>query len=324
MATRKSFLDQQPVIVQLFLLVGITIACAFIFTILGMVVVGPLFGINGADILMKEMSTDPESMADDFNKINAVKVIQLVSSIGLFLVPALVFAYTKRPGGDFLQTRRPVNGFWLLMAIVLPLAASPFVSFLYELNQHLNLPQGLVEAEDQAKSMTKLFLKMPTATDLLFNIFLIAMLPAVAEEFFFRGVIQKLFYEGSRNLHAAVWLAAILFSAIHFQFMGFLPRMFLGLLLGYLFAYSGSIWTSVIAHVFNNGSQVVAAYLYQRGLIGYNIEDEEAAPYYLIIASGLVTLALFYFMQKRRYVQPLVTVNEPSREEADRDDLPFV
>src|SRR5688572_27681932 len=126
MAMRKSFLDHQPVVVQLFLLVGIVIACAFIFTILGMVAVGPLFGIDGADILLKEMTDDPDAMANDFNKINAVKIIQLVSSIGLFLVPALVFAYTKRPGGDFLQVRRPVSGFWLLIAVALPLVAAPF------------------------------------------------------------------------------------------------------------------------------------------------------------------------------------------------------
>ena len=324
MAMRKSFLDHQPVVVQLFLLVGIVIACAFIFAILGMVLVGPLFGIDGADILLKEMSTDPKSMTSDFNKINAVKVIQLFSSIGLFLVPALIFAYTKRPGGDYLQTRRPVSGFWFLIAILLPLAASPFTGFLYELNKGLNLPAGLVEAEAQAKEMTKLFLKMPATTDLLFNLILIALLPAVAEELFFRGVVQKVFYEGSRNVHTAVWLSAILFSAVHFQFMGFLPRLFLGLLLGYLFAYSGSIWTSVIAHFFNNGAQVLAAYLYQHGLIGYNIEEEEAAPYYMVIASAVITLALFYFMQKRRYAQPVVILSDPASEKSDRDDLPFV
>src|SRR5687767_5495164 len=90
MTMRKSFLDHQPVIIQMFLLVGIVIACAFIFTMLGMVLVKPLFGIDGADILLKEMTNNPDGMADDFNKINAVKIIQLVSSIGLFLIPALI------------------------------------------------------------------------------------------------------------------------------------------------------------------------------------------------------------------------------------------
>ncbi|HYG49788.1 MAG TPA: CPBP family intramembrane glutamic endopeptidase, partial [Flavobacteriales bacterium] len=221
----------------------------------------------------------------------------------------------------------PINFFWLIVAIVLPLCASPFVNFLYETNQKLDFPGNLMEmirnTEKQAEAVTKMFLKMPTVNDLLFNLFLIAVLPAIAEEFFFRGVVQKVFYESFRNVHAVVWITAALFSFIHFQFMGFLPRMFLGVLLGYLFAYSGSIWVPVIAHVFNNGAQVVAAYLFQRGIIDYNIEDNTPAPYYAVVASALVTLALIYIMQKRRYVQPQIVVNETNHQ-PDRDDLPFV
>ena len=324
MTSRKSFLDDQPVIVQLFLLLGLVMACAFIFTVLGIMLVKPLYGISGADILLKQMSDDPENFSQDFNKINAMKVIQLMSSIGLFLVPALIFAFTKRPGGDYLQTRNRVTFLWIIVGCLLTLCATPFVGFLYELNQQLNLPGGLMDsvrsAEDQAQALTKVFLKMPTTQDLLFNLFLIALLPAVAEEFFFRGVVQKIFYEGTRNVHAAVWLGAALFSFIHFQFLGFLPRLFLGVILGYLFVYSGSIWVPIAAHALNNGSQVIASYLFQHGQIKYNIEDETAPPIHFVVASAAITAALFYFIYKRRVHQPVFTTDEKT----DRDELPFV
>lgn len=327
MTSRRSFLDGQPVIVQLFLLLGLVMACAFIFTVLGMMLVKPLYGISGADILLKQMSDDPDNFSDDFTKVNAMKLIQLMSSVGLFLVPALIFAYTKRPGGDYLQTRTRTTILWLVVGCLLTLCASPFVGFLYEINQRLNLPGGLMEtvraAEDQAQALTKLFLQMPTTETLLYNLFLIALLPAIAEEFFFRGVVQKIFYEGSRNVHVAVWSGAALFSFIHFQFLGFLPRMFLGVILGYLFAFSGSIWVPIVAHAINNGSQVVAAYLYQRGMIKYNIEENEAPPFVFVIASALITAALFYFIYKRR-VHQAVLVSPQRSDKSDPDDLPFV
>jgi len=211
----------------------------------------------------------------------------------------------------------------------LMVCATPLVGWLYQLNLKLDLPlAGLMEmirnAEEQATVLTKMFLRMPTFNDLLFNLLLIAILPAIAEEFFFRGVVQKLVYEGTRNVHAAVWISAAIFSFMHFQFLGFLPRMFLGVVLGYLFAYSGSIWVSIVGHIFNNGSQVVAAYLFQRGLSGYDIEDNTPAPVYVTLVSALLTVALFYFMYKRRYVQAMPAAVSPDSHHSDPDDLPFV
>ena len=83
----------------------------------------------------------------------------------------------------------------------------------------------------------------------------------LSEEIFFRGFIQRLFIENKLNHHLAIWFTAILFSAIHLQFFGFVPRVLLGAVLGYLYFYSGNLWLSIIAHTVNNGFAVVMAYI---------------------------------------------------------------
>lgn len=330
MTVRKSFLDNQPLIVQILFLLGITGICTLIFTAIGMALIEPIFGFSGYKLIVGEMNRDPDTLMADPNKINALKVIQLISSIGLFLAPALIFSIIKRPGGDYIGMRYMSTGFWYVIAVILILCATPLVSWIYHLNQQLNLPSdNLMEmirsSEDQAKTLTKLFLHMPHTTDLFFNLFLIALLPALSEEFFFRGVLQRLFQDRIKNMHVAVWVAAAVFSFMHLQFLGFLPRMFLGVVLGYLFVFSGSIWVAVVAHMFNNGAQVIAAYLHQRGMIEYNIEDETAPELWVVGISLLLTIALLIYISKRRYKAPEPeTTHIMSSEKVDRDDLPFV
>jgi len=128
---------------------------------------------------------------------------------------------------------------------------------------------------------------------MLFNLFMIAMLPALGEEFLFRGVLLRLFREWTHSTHLAVFISALLFSALHLQFYGFLPRLILGLMLGYVFVWSGSVWVPVIVHFFNNGLAVVAAWLYERGSITTDVESLGSADQpFLIVASGLMATTL--------------------------------
>jgi hypothetical protein len=111
--------------------------------------------------------------------------------------------------------------------------------------------------EDSAARLTELFLVTDTTRDLMMNLLMIAILPAIGEEFLFRGVIQRLFTEWTRNNHIGIFLAAFLFSFIHFQFYGFLPRFMLGLFFGYLLFWSGSLWVPVTGHFINNALAVL-------------------------------------------------------------------
>jgi membrane protease YdiL (CAAX protease family) len=113
----------------------------------------------------------------------------------------------------------------------------------------------------------------------------------------FRGLLQRLIREWLGNVHVAVFISAFLFSALHMQFFGFLPRMMLGIMFGYLFVWTGSLWVPVFAHFVNNGSAVVVSYLGQRGVPGGNYEEFGATNNtLLIVLSGVAMAGLLYFI----------------------------
>jgi membrane protease YdiL (CAAX protease family) len=139
---------------------------------------------------------------------------------------------------------------------------------------------------------------MKQPVDLIINLIVLAIIPAFAEELLFRGCIQQVLKEWSKNAHVAIWGTAILFSFVHFEFYGFLPRMLLGALLGYLFYWSGNLWVPIIAHLVQNGGQVVLAYMHDHGLTSIDITSDEPLPVSWKIISLVGTIALIYFFRR--------------------------
>ena len=119
-----------------------------------------------------------------------------------------------------------------------------------------------------------------------FQCFLIAVIPAIGEEFVFRGILHKVFRQWTGNAHIAVWISAFLFSAMHMQFYGFLPRLFLGAVLGYMLVSTGNIWVPVLAHFFNNTAAVTVFYLKHNNYITLDIEQ-------IGLGSGAFLYAIF-------------------------------
>jgi membrane protease YdiL (CAAX protease family) len=177
-----------------------------------------------------------------------------------------------------------------------------------EINLKLSLPQafsGIEEwmrrAEEGAELVTKMFLGVSTWQALLFNIFMIAIIPAIGEEFIFRGILLKLLRQWFGSVHAAVWLSAFLFSAMHMQFFGFLPRLFLGLVLGYMFVWSGNIWVPVFAHFFNNAAAVIIYFLHYNERINIEIEKFGTGPDMFLYGGASVLLVIVLFTFFRNY-----------------------
>ncbi|MFA5196683.1 MAG: CPBP family intramembrane glutamic endopeptidase, partial [Bacteroidales bacterium] len=138
------------------------------------------------------------------------------------------------------------------------------------------------------------------------NILMIAVLPAIGEEFFFRGVLQRLLGEWFKNVHVAVIVTAVIFSAFHLQFYGFLPRFLLGMFLGYIFYWSGSLWVPIIVHFINNGLAVVVAWLSARGMVDFNFETFGSSDnLFVIISSGVIVAGLMFvlFLSKKPEVR---------------------
>jgi membrane protease YdiL (CAAX protease family) len=217
--------------------------------------------------------TQPEladTMTTDPALLPAVRLMQMLQSIGMLIMPALLLLYLRHEfmgGSSVLRT--PERQAMLLSIALFP-TLLPFINFVADINANLELPGAFgtwaTEKEAALALLTERFLDMPHLGWLLLNLFMIGLLPALGEELFFRGVVQRLLGQWSGSMHLSVWLTAILFSAIHMQFLGFVPRVLMGALLGYLFAWSGNLWYPIIAHMVNNGAAVILAYMKQHAL----------------------------------------------------------
>lgn len=150
------------------------------------------------------------------------------------------------------------------LAAALVVGMSPVLDLTYRLNEWALVPGSALHAwagalEAQAMAMTKTILDLDNGPGLVAVLVSVAVLPALCEEWLFRGTLQPILARGTGNLHVAIWVSAALFSAIHMQFFGFIPRLLLGALFGYLVAYSGSIWPAVVGHFVNNAGVVIVA-----------------------------------------------------------------
>jgi membrane protease YdiL (CAAX protease family) len=155
-------------------------------------------------------------------------------------------------------------------------------------------------SEDKATELTEAFTQGTSVGTLIINLIVIALMAALSEELFFRGMLQKVLLECFKNKHIAIWIGAALFSAFHMQFFGFLPRMVMGAFLGYLFLWSGSLWPSIFAHFINNGTAVVLIWLSNRGAISKDIDKVgmESTELIYVVASAIVVISCLFLIYK--------------------------
>jgi uncharacterized protein len=283
-------------LIFVFLLV---IASFAILSLAGMLLAIPLFHVN--------LFKDAAVLADfrDPGSVPLLKYLQILQSISLFIIPALFAGFFfGRTTGSYLGLNKISTFRLFLVTILIMFVSLPVISWATSMNEMLKLPdfmKGLEgwmkETEEKAAELTESFLKVDTVEGLLFNLLVIAVIPSIGEELFFRGLLQRLLAELFRNVHLAIFVIAFLFAAIHLQFYGFLPRMLLGILFGYLFYWTGSLWIPIFAHFLNNGSAVIISYLENRGMVSAGYEDFGATnDLFLISGSILFTAALLYLV----------------------------
>ena len=209
-----------------------------------------------------------EAVGVDVTSLNVERAVQFISSVITFIVGGVSVAYLifENPKEELMMSSWG-GGKNYLYGIIALLALLPIVGVLNEWNQGISFPGALApleqwmrEAEDAAAELQERFLSGTSYLDLIINIVIMAITPAICEELLFRGVLQNQLEKWFKNAHIAVWVAAIIFSAIHFQFYGFLPRMVLGAALGYLLVYGKSLWLPIVAHCVNNSLAVITAW----------------------------------------------------------------
>ena len=235
-----------------------------------------------------------------------ILIITLVQDVLVFIIPAVVCMSLvfKRPTAAMCFDRAPSWRAVALMVVVC-LVSIPAMNAIVKWNDGLHLPQflsGVEQAlrtmEDAAAAMTEKLLAVDTVPMLLFSLLVVAFMAGLSEEMLFRGSLLRIWQLGERtNVHVVIWMVAILFSAVHMQFFGFVPRMLLGAYLGYLLLWTRSLWVPIFAHTLNNGMVVVANFLAARGVIDEEAFDAFGVPAagqfpWLALLSALLTLAL--------------------------------
>ena len=237
----------------------------------------------------------------------SLKWLQFLQTLGTFLLPPIFCAWiwdsNKRP---WTWLKLDKGAYWQLfvLAILIMLCAIPAINLLADINSRIVLPKSLDFIEQKMRAMeqaaallTERFLQADNIDVLLINIGLMALLPAIAEELSFRGMLQQIL----GNKHMAIWVTAFIFSAIHMQFYGFVPRMLMGAMFGYIFVWTGSLWLPIVMHFTNNGLAVLAYYIWGTGRAEKSYADTIGAgtTWYIGVVSLVITsLGLLIFYHK--------------------------
>jgi len=308
------FRDLKPFgkLVLTFFLMGSSYLVVFILTTL---VAIPIYGISLSEII------EIFRTGDYADNINMLSFFQITYSAGLFLIPAILAGFLFYGDSlEYLSARGRPLIITLMLSVMVVLGAVPLINFLAEFNMNISLPEKLAgleqrirDTETEAEELMNIFLSDTTISRFLINLIMIAVVPAIGEEFFFRGVLQRIFIEWFRNRHAGIIVSAILFSFMHFQFLGFIPRILLGVLFGYMLVWSGSIWIPVLAHFVNNAIAVTFYFFYNRGLIGGELDtigSDKETILYTISSSFFLIMIMggIYLVEKRKANQSQGTV----------------
>ncbi len=295
---------RHPVISLLLILIVVFVGFALIGPLIGFLITKPYVQGTFEDYLnaLQNLSEHPEL------KIQ-VYVLQGCSTlVGLIVAPMMILSGQKKNITEFFGLTRlqivPIT-VTVFVVIAFMLVNSVFIAW----NANVHFPEFMHGFEEWAKAKeklaeetTRMLTQFDSVGELLLAILVIALLPAIGEELVFRGMIQNEFYRGTKNIHLSIWVSAILFSAIHMQFFGFVPRLLLGALFGYLYHWSGQLSIAIVAHFVNNAFQVLMLYVAQGGYVDKEIvESNDVLPWPGVAAGTVATILLLHYFH--RYYQ---------------------
>jgi uncharacterized protein len=308
----KSALNQlksfSPFLKLMFLLMLI-ITGMIVISVIGLLIAMPFYGSDVFSILSGDHDlSNPVHIA-------FLKYMQIISHFAMFIIPALLFAILFEGGArSYFMLKNKTSIPIILIGCFSMVLLLPFVNFLGDINANMKLPefmhgleQWMKTSEGAAETMIMTFVSQTEWYAFIVNIFMIAIVPAVSEELIFRGIIQRQFGKWFGNVHVAVIVSAIIFSAIHMQFYGFLPRVFLGIVLGYMFVWTGSLWLPILAHFTNNALATVVAWLHASGYIKQDFEsfgNLTEQPWQLFFVSLIACIVLVFLRYLNKKTNP--------------------
>ncbi len=285
-------------------LLQITLFCIGGLVIFQLVGVLPLLVLYDIDVNALAGALSMESEDPKFRM--ALYLVQGLTAFGAFIVAPLFYIARY-------QDARIKKYFFYDVKHWQPLVYTVFITLCFmvvnsvfiEWNINIKFPEFMqgfenwaMDKEEELKKVTEYLTNFTGLNELLVAMVVVAIIPAVGEELLFRGLIQTRLQRITRNAHAAIWISALIFSAFHLQFYGFVPRLLLGALFGYLFYWSGSLLVPMLAHFVNNGFSLLMIYLYKEDLVGFNIDDTESVPLETVSFFFIIGAALIFFFVK--------------------------
>ena len=241
---------------------------------------------------------------DTPSQIRLQLVGQCLSQMLIFLLPALVFAWCYKEGPlKYMRLEQP-NSKWVmaLVGVVIFILMLPLNDWLSWWNKQFDFGSAnavLSDMSSKAQATLDKMLSLTTPGDLALQLFVVALIPAICEEVFFRGALQQILRDWFGNQHVAVVVTALVFTLAHGDFYGLVPRFVLGLLLGYFFFLSGSMLVNITAHFANNAFCVVMYHLYNKGQVGFNPSDPMLMPESIVVSCSVAAalLLVVYFVK---------------------------
>jgi membrane protease YdiL (CAAX protease family) len=181
---------------------------------------------------------------------------------------------------------------WLFpMALI---ALYPIMGYLTFYMAQLDLPSFLDKMDEESMELVSKIITMNGPVDFAFNLILVGVLPAIGEELLFRGIIQQELAMHWKKNHVAIWTTAFIFAAFHFQVIGFIPKMMIGLILGYALHYGKSLWLPVFLHFVNNSLTLWGAYISGAGLNQTEIVEKNIPLTAVVISFFIFGLLMYY------------------------------
>jgi uncharacterized protein len=305
----QTYLKTRPAWIQLILFLGLAFGLFTIAVMAGSSLLASMTGIN-----VFELQNARNWEVSNPNFLTYIRGMILIQFLFLFTIPSLLFAYFSDPQpAAYLGLKAPSSSMYWILGLLLIVVAYPFVEYIGYLNQKIPVGQSTEKwmkgMEEEAARQIRFMLRERTPAELIKNLVFISLFAGIGEELFFRGVLQRIFIRITQNPWMGIVLTAAIFSGIHFQFYGFFPRFILGILLGAIYWYSGSIWTAILAHFLYDAAVIVIIY-FNPTLLENDAATLITGQQLQLIIGAVISLALTLLLLKQMQKKSVADYNE--------------
>lgn len=248
---------------------------------------------------------------DGLSERTALLASSTVQCVVAFCLPAWIAAKWASPTPRrFLGLEQRCEPRAYAGVVIVYILALPAMNQIIAWNADLHFPQWAAGIEKTLRSWEETngavaakILDTKTFGQMLATVSVVGLLTGFSEEVLFRGALQRIFAKSGISATAAVWIAAFIFSAIHFQFFGFVPRLLMGAFFGFTFIWTGSLWPAVLAHAINNSAVVIFTWAHggldTNALDQVGVADNGSIPWAAILSALATTI---FFMQYRHEI----------------------